>query len=263
VCRTARGAGPASVPGHGRPVEHRAGHHSTPGATAIVGLPFVSAVLAQDAEDDPLTFSLAAPVANAAIDPTTGVLTFTPSAGQMPSQFFTVVVTDPEGAAATQTFTLAVVANAANDNPVITSSPRLRTGVQHPYAYQTVASDPNADPLTFSLVAAPTGMSIDPSGLILWQPEPGQVGPNAVRVRVEDGRGGVAEQDFTIEVSGTVVNQAPLIRSVPPPSARVGVPFGYDAIAVDPDGDPVVWSLDERRPDVSQSVARDDPLDAA
>ena len=69
------------------------------------------------------------------------------------------------------------------------------------YEYQVEAVDPDFDPLRFSLVSAPSGMTInDDTGRVLWAPTVDQIGNHDVTVRVEDGRGGVAEQSFIVAV---------------------------------------------------------------
>ena len=62
-------------------------------------------------------------------------------------------------------------------------------------------------------------MAIDPkTGLVIWTPVAGQLGPNPVDVRVDDGTGGIVGQQFTIQVLTTVVNHAPEDRLEPPAS---------------------------------------------
>ena len=47
-----------------------------------------------------------------------------------------------------------------------------------------------------------------------------------------------------IVVSTGVPNRAPSILSTPPTLAEVGQPYSYDVEAIDPDGDPLTYSLD-------------------
>ena len=56
---------------------------------------------------------------------------------------------------------------------------------------------------TYSLTAAPSGMTIDASGMISWTPSAGQVGPtgNQVLVRVDDAAGASNSQTFTVTVA--------------------------------------------------------------
>ena len=69
------------------------------------------------------------------------------------------------------------------------------------WSYQTKATDPDGDPLTYSLKSAPQGMTIEPStGLIKWDVPPEFKGKTPVTVSVTDGHGGDALQIFTIEI---------------------------------------------------------------
>jgi large repetitive protein len=112
-----------------------------------------------------------------------------------------------------------------------------------------VAIDADGDPLTYSLPTAPAGMTIDATGLLSWKPTQDQVGVHAVTIKVDDGRGLFATQDFTITVTWQVANGGPVIVSVPPESARAGLDYEYDAMASEDLGGidvgvSAIWSLD-------------------
>ena len=156
----------------------------------------------------------------------------------------TVRVEDGRGGEASQTFTLSAVAGAANRPPTISSTPRTATRLGSSYMYVVEAADLDGDPLTYHLDTAPAGMAIDARGLITWEPTAIQLGDHLVAVRVEDGRGGVATQNFTLTVVTQYSNGLPVITSNPPPTATAGQVYGYNATGTDPDGDLVVWSLD-------------------
>lgn len=89
----------------------------------------------------------------------------------------------------------------SNQNPEITSTPSsaLQNGT---FIYQVTANDPDRDPVTFSLVAAPPGMAIDKSsGLIKWDPPAVQSKQQiTVKIAADDGDGGVAYQEFSINL---------------------------------------------------------------
>jgi hypothetical protein len=89
----------------------------------------------------------------------------------------------------------------SNRNPDILSQPpsALQDGI---YVYQVVAKDQDGDPLTYGLVTAPSGMTIDRnSGLIRWQPPVGEKQQQlSVKISVDDGDGGMAYQEFTINL---------------------------------------------------------------
>ena len=63
-----------------------------------------------------------------------------------------------------------------------------------------------------------------------------------VTVRADDGRGGLDEQSFTIDVVG---NRPPEIVSAPVTTAVLGHEYTYDVDAIDPDDDPVTYSIVE------------------
>src|SRR5581483_3857328 len=85
-------------------------------------------------------------------------------------------------------------------------------------------------------------VSLDPrSGTLRWTPTADQAGPQEVRVRVNDLLGASGTQNFTVAVR--LVNTPPTITSAPPTRATLGYPYNYAVRAVDPDGDPLTFSL--------------------
>jgi RHS repeat-associated protein len=224
---------------------------SIPQTPALAGLPYQYQVRAQDAENEIITFSLGSHPSGMAIDPATGLLIWTPDASLAnTSQHVVVIAADPH-AMTSQTFDLQVAAPGANDQPQITSSPRLTIALGHPYGYQVVASDADNDPLTYHLDTFPSGMAINSSGLVQWTPTASQFGRNQVVLHVDDGRGGTASQTFTITVASRDSNRPPVITSTPHPGDSVGHLYAYDIQAHDPDGDPIAFSLDQAPPGLS------------
>jgi RHS repeat-associated protein len=216
---------------------------STPPGPPVAGLPYRYTVQAQDADADPLRYTLTASPSGMTIDSASGVVSWTPSAAQIGDQAVTVQVSDGRGGVATQSFTLGVAADAVNRDPVIHSTPRTSLALGRSYSYAVDATDPDGDPLLYALDAAPEGMAIDSSGLLSWTPSATQFGANNVTVRVTDGRGGIALQSFVITVASQENNQPPAITSNPLVRATVGESYFYAPEGFDPDGDSVIWSL--------------------
>jgi len=94
-----------------------------------------------------------------------------------------------------------------NRPPVITSTAPLNATAGIQFEYRLTASDPDGDPLAYALPSRPEGMVLGPvlpgnTGIrILWTPTKAQGGPRTATVAVTDGRGGRAEQSFTVQVA--------------------------------------------------------------
>ena len=218
---------------------------TSPPLAATVGVPYSYQSFASDPNlpNDVLTYSLVAPFpAGMTIGSTTGLVSWTPTAGQAPSQTVNIRVTDAGGLTATQTFTVTVTA--PNVAPVITSTAVLTGTVGVAYSYDVDATDANGDTITYSLVAGfPAGMTISPTtGVISWTPTAAQVGANAVTVRATDPGGLFAAQPFTVTVAAA--NVAPVITSTAVLTGTVGVAYSYDVNATDANpGDVITYSL--------------------
>ena len=125
-----------------------------------------------------------------------------------------------------------------------------------PYFYVVVASDPNGDPLAYSLApTAPNNMAIDQQGLLSWTPSSLDMGSHIVEVRVTDGRGGEAVQSFALEVVADTFNTSPQIVSNPGLGVVLGSTYTYQGEARDAEGDAVVWRLDAAPRGMSISAA--------
>jgi len=132
--------------------------------------------------------------------------------------------------------------------PVILSAPVTEALEGNLYRYQVDAYDPDeGDVLTYSIEAAPVGMSIDSStGLIQWIPALSQIGSHFVRVWVHDQIGRFATQGFRVTVSKIFVNLPPAFYTTPITSATAGYEYRYSSRARDPNvGDILTYSLEQ------------------
>lgn len=179
---------------------------------------------------NPLTFSLLEAPAGMTINPATGAIAWTPTEGQGPSpNTVTVVVTDDSPHAANEknlsdTNSFVVTVREVNAPPVLVVPAAQTFDELTPLVNVTAAasdSDLPANPLTYSLVDPPAGMTIDPAtGAISWVPTEAQ-GPVTlpIRVRVTDNNP-IAVNQTQLSVTNTFnvtvweVNKAPVL-SVP------------------------------------------------
>ena len=222
---------------------------SVPVIQAIAGKPYAYAAAAVDPDGDTVTYSLMTAPAYLTIDSKTGLISGTPGTGDIGTQSVVLEADDGRGGTTQQRYVLSVIAPPPNQPPYFTSVPVDDGRVGAAYSYPATASDPDGDALTFSVLSGPKGLTIDPSsGSVTWTPSADQTGNDSVTLQVDDGNGGTAKQTFTIDVQPEAGNHPPVIISTPVTTAiayqnGVSVPYTYLVQAVDPDGDPLTYSL--------------------
>jgi len=128
-----------------------------------------------------------------------GVFSFSdvslPSAG---TAAFTMIATDLAGNQGRNTQNISRVG--LNGAPKITSSPETSVDLKTTtlYSYKVAATDPDQDPLAFVLVRGPKDAQLSTDGLLTFNPEPATDGDYSVVIQVNDGRGGVDQQEFVV-----------------------------------------------------------------
>ncbi|OOZ43524.1 hypothetical protein BOW37_10395 [Solemya velum gill symbiont] len=128
------------------------------------------------------------------IDAQTGVINWTPDTAEDTS--FTLVADAPDCAAHDEQ----LIQLEGNHNPQFTSAPVLTAVTGTPYVYYLAATDADDDALIYDLELTPSGMVLDvDEGLLYWHGP--KIGNHNVIVTVEDGLGGVANQEFVVTVT--------------------------------------------------------------
>lgn len=167
-----------------------------PDQTATEDMPFYLFAMASDVDaGTTLTFSDDSDLF--VINPTTGRIMFTPTNDQVGTYTITITVSDGTATAST-TFVLTI--KNLNDAPTLDAVADGTTAALVQFTRVVTASDIDiGDTLTFSLVSAPEGMSIDPvSGVITWTPRLDQVGTHIIYVVVQDAAGAKYVRPFTV-----------------------------------------------------------------
>jgi RHS repeat-associated protein len=217
---------------------------SIPLGAAAPNVPYRYQPRVQDAEGGPFAFALENSAPGMTIDPLTGLVSWSPTLVHADLEFpITITATDSTGLVGRQDFDLDVFGSLPNSAPDIISQPRKAAGLGRPYRYQVRAIDFNRDPIEFSLVNPPTGMTIDDDGVINWTPD--ELGDYLVTVLASDGRSGSDSQSFTASVTSQLTNSAPRFTTTPPQATVAGTLFTYDAKVADIDGDAVQFILDD------------------
>jgi len=213
---------------------------SVPPIAANAGQLYQYDVNAIDPENGSLIYAVTLAPDGMTMNPSTGLIDWTPSVAQVGVNSIEVTVTDNFGYAMTQNFNVQVASN-SNSTPVITSIPVSPALVDNEYVYRIVVFDADSDALTYSLDSAPIGMQIDPSGQLTWTPSIDQVGEHPVEIRVSDAFSS-ATQNYTLAaVDNAEGNQYPDISSLPPFNATINQLYTYQMVASDGDNDPLVY----------------------
>jgi YD repeat-containing protein len=215
---------------------------STPPTEAAVGSTYFYQAIAEDVDQDALTFALPTAPAGMSINPASGRVQWTPETGQEGGHDVEISVSDALGATVIQQYTIQVASGQPNQPPTIVSNPAFSASVGDLYTYDVDAEDPDGDTLTYSLLTSPAGMTIDPqSGLIQWTPTSGDLGVEAVEVLASDPSGAGSLQGYPLTILAS--NNAPTITSTPPTTLAAGETFRYDVLATDADGEFLTYEL--------------------
>ncbi|MEE6131985.1 tandem-95 repeat protein [Priestia sp. GS2] len=209
--------------------------------TTTVDIPILSAITANDPEGGTLTYTLnQAPANGTVVLNANGTYTYTPNAGFIGNDVFTVLVTDPQGA--TGLSTVSVVVLETNGN---TTSPdgQLTTPEEIPVPGQVIATNTLGNPLTYTVIDPPdfgTVVLNQATGAYTYTPFQNFVGNDTFVVFVTDGQGGNATSSQVITV--TPVNDAPVVPNYQI-TTNEDTPITSEVIATDVEGNPLTYSL--------------------
>jgi beta propeller repeat protein/parallel beta-helix repeat protein len=192
---------------------------------------------ATDPDGDSLTYSISSQPPESSFDTSTGTFTWTPRYEQSGSYTVTFTVSDGD-LSTSQTITITV----ENTN----RAPEMQTiGDKSVYEGQTIefeveATDPDGQPLTYSLDMLPPGASFDTAtGIFTWTPTYQQSGPNLLTFTVTDGELSDSE---TIHLDVVNVNMAPVLNPVADQSIPEGQMLEFTVEGTDPDGQALTYT---------------------
>ena len=196
----------------------------TPGTVAYVGKTYSFTPRASDPDGQALRFSISNKPTWASFSSTTGRLSGWPraaSAGSRPK----VVISVSDGIATKSLAPFEIaVAQSANRAPVISGSAVKSATVGQPYSFRPASSDPDGNPLQFSISNKPAWASFDVTNGTLYG-TPSNAGTfNNVVISVSDGQAVAALTAFAITVTATSTRSVTL--SWNPPTTNVdGTPL--------------------------------------
>lgn len=216
---------------------------STPLTTATTGVLYKYQLVVADPDSDQITISLQTAPAGMTINPQTLLISWMPLVSQAGDNQIVISIDDGYGQSVLQTYTVNV-AEGTNTPPQFHSVPNwLAAVVGEQYLYQLQVYDQNGDPIQVAFVNRPANMNIDPQSLLIaWVPKRVQCGENFVKIKLDDGNGGITEQEFTLIVSGEL-NHLPEILSQPDTNVYQNKDYSYTPNFMDKDGDSLHYAL--------------------
>jgi hypothetical protein len=168
-----------------------------------------------------------------------GVFTWTPTEAQAPSSTtVTIVVADNGTPVLRATNTFQLTATEVNVNPTVQSVTQQNVNEGSLLTVNIVASDADlpAQPLSYALTNAPTGMTISAAGVINWTPTETQ-GPGSfdVGVIVRDNANPAGIATITFNIAVAEVNTAPVLAAITDQTVNAGTQVAFTATATDAD----------------------------
>ena len=129
-----------------------------------------------------------------------------------------------------------------NSAPVISGTPVTLVRAGLAYEFTPTASDPDGDPIQFSITGQPVWSAFDlDTGLLQGIPTDSDVGLYAdIVISVSDGNTTASLAPFEISVDP---NATPVISGTPVTSVRAGSAYEFTPAASDPDGDPIQFLI--------------------
>lgn len=212
--------------------------------------------VASDPESQPLTFAIANKPSWATFNSSTGRLSGTPTAGQVGTYInITISVSDGTLGAVLPPFSIAVT-SAPNRAPTVSGSFPASVTVGSAYSFTPAGSDPDGQPLTWSIGNKPSWATFNTStGRLSGTPTSANVGTSLnIIISASDGSLSASLAPFSITVNAPA-NTAPTISGTPATSVVAGSAYSFTPTSGDADGNTLGFSISGKPSWATFSVA--------
>jgi putative Ig domain-containing protein len=225
-----------------------------PALTTKAGVLYSFVPTSQDAENDPLSYTITGTPGWATFDPVTGKLSGTPAESDVgQSDDIEITVSDGKATDSIGPFRIQVTSAAAppppatNRAPTITGTPATVVMATQSYIFVPIATDADNDTLTFAIANRPRWATFSTAnGQLSGTPTSGQTGTYAnVRITVSDGKTTATLPAFSIQVQGPP-NVGPTLTGTAPTAATVGTAYSFKPTATDPNNDALIWAIQNK-----------------
>jgi hypothetical protein len=204
---------------------------------------YVFEPVATDPDGDALKFSIVNKPGWASFTSSTGLLSGIPPVGSAGTySSITISVTDGQTTRSLAPFSISIAA-APNQPPTIWGVPPASVAAGTLYSFKPSASDPENNPLTFTISGLPTWATFDTrTGTLSGTPSAGQAGKySSLVISVSDGKATAALAPFSIDVTAT--NRPPTISGAPAATVAAGRAYSFTPTASDPDGQRLTFTI--------------------
>jgi len=219
----------------------------SPATTALIGATYAFQPTVNDADGDPLRFSIANKPVWATFNTASGGLSGTPTAANAGTYAnVTISVTDGSKKVSLAPFSI-TVSSTANRAPTISGTAPTAVTAGQAYTFRPTAADADNNTLGFSIANKPVWATFSSvTGQLSGTPTTAQVGTYAnVVISVSDGKASAALAPFSINVTAAP-NKVPTISGTPQSSVNAGSAYAFRPTAADADGDTLTFSITNR-----------------
>ena len=203
--------------------------------TIAAGSTLTFTVSATDADGNPITYSAANLPTGATFDAGTKTFTWTPTTAQGPAVYNVTFLASDGLVTTSQAIQIGVIGGTlpGQASPVLTSIGPKTVAVDANLAFTVTATDPNGDPITYSVSNLPTGATFNTTtGAFSWTPT-GSQGPGVYKVTFSASDGNTTtSEEVPITVTGGT-NTAPVITPIPNKTIAVGNQLTFTVTATD------------------------------
>jgi hypothetical protein len=189
----------------------------TPAASVLAGHAYNFTPAVTNPNSETLSFAIANRPAWATFNPSTGVLSGTPTSADV-GTFANILISVSDGSfTATLTSFTITVKDASNQDVTISGAPATSVSAGNAYSFTPSTTDPSGSALTFSIQNMPSWASFDSqSGMLSGTPSAGDVGSYAnVVISVSDGMTSASLASFSITVTPGGTGTATLAWNAP------------------------------------------------
>ncbi|MFN8017769.1 MAG: Ig-like domain-containing protein [Acidimicrobiales bacterium] len=198
-------------------------------------VPTAVALAGADANGDTLTYTVGTAPTKGTASCDGPACTYRSNAGATGDDTFTYGVDDGFGGTASASVTIHLTNTAPTADPLALQAPVAR---EVPIVLS--GSDPNQDPLTYSVVDPPTqgAATCGADGACTYRSAAGATGTDSFRFQVDDGFGGTAQAVVSLSLS----NDRPVAQPAAVTAQR-GIDAPIQLGADDPNGDPLTFTV--------------------